>query len=504
MNKHVALITPPSVFLCDERVFVHLGILKIASVLEKTGFDIDVVDLSGVQNYAEVVSDYLSASDCSVIGLTATTPQMPAVEKLVEVIRAQRPDARIVLGGPHVTVTNVARKRELQKGIAGRAWKAFDRISRLADVLIAGDGEESVFIALTENPPKLVDADDPASDLFLTPYRLNELPFPARHLVDIHSYKYSIEGQPATSVVMQLGCPYECGFCAGRLSPSYRRVRIRSIQNVLSEVREIYERYHFTGIQFYDDELNVSPRMAEDMRAISDLKKELGVDFKLRGFIKSNLSTEEQAAALREAGFRQICVGFESGSEKILKNINKKATRDQNSRCVEIAHRHGLKVKALMSVGHPGETAETVRETRDWLIEVKPDDFDCTVITTYPGTPYYDEAVHSKDNVWVYTARNGDRLYAYDIDFVSCAQYYKGSLDAYASYVYTDFLKPDEIVKLRNWLETDVRRNLGLSFYQNAPSIRYDHSMGQLGNLPANILRSTNRPMNPISPPATS
>ena len=78
-----------------------------------------------------------------------------------------------------------------------------------------------------------------------------------------------------------------------------------------------------------------------------------------------------------EAGFRQILVGFESGSPRILENIQKIATRDDNTRCMEIAHRHGLKVKALMSLGHPGESEETIRETHEWLLQAKPFDFRC-------------------------------------------------------------------------------------------------------------------------------
>src|SRR4030095_3485421 len=101
-----------------------------------------------------------------------------------------------------------------------------------------------------------------------------------------------------------------------------------------------------------------------------------------------------------------------SGSPRILHNINKKATREDNTRCMEIARRHDLKVKALMSIGHPGESSETVRDTRDWLMEVKPDDFDVTIITTYPGCEYYDSAVpvDGRPGEWVY-AVNGDRLY---------------------------------------------------------------------------------------------
>jgi hypothetical protein len=94
---------------------------------------------------------------------------------------------------------------------------------------------------------------------------------------------------------------------------------------------------------FYDDELNVAKSMPSLMAGIDGLAKSLGAEFRLRGFIKSELFTDEQAESMVRAGFRWILVGFESGAERILTNIRKQATVADNTRCMEIAHRHGLK-----------------------------------------------------------------------------------------------------------------------------------------------------------------
>jgi anaerobic magnesium-protoporphyrin IX monomethyl ester cyclase len=156
---------------------------------------------------------------------------------------------------------------------------------------------------------------------------------------------------------------------------------------------------------------------------------------------------------------------------------------------MEIAKRHGLKVKALMSLGHPGESEETIRATRDWLLAVKPDDFDATVITTYPGTPYFDEAVETKPGIWTYVyARSSDRLHSVEVDYREVAEYYKGVPGEYTAYVYTDYLSASELVRLRDWLEADVRDKLGIPYNAGAPAVRYEHSMGQ-GMIPPSILR---------------
>lgn len=453
-----------------------------------------MLDTSGIQGFEDAVRDHASITKSNIFGITATTPQMPAVTKIVRVLRETRPGTRIILGGPHVTLVCAAAKREKKIGLNGRATRAFQKLESMFDVLVAGDGEDSVFLAIQPDAPKYIDADNPAVSLFMTNERLNEMPWPARHLVDVASYHYSIEGHKALSLIGQLGCPFACGFCGGRESPMLRRIRTRTTENIVAEVVHLHTQYGVTGMMFYDDELNVSQSMIELMNALAEVQRDLSVEFRLRGFIKSQLFTDAQADAMYRAGFRWMLVGFESGSPRILENINKKATREENTRCMDIARQHGLKVKALMSMGHPGETEETVMQTRDWLMEVKPDDFDMTIITTYPGTPYYDHALRNPDrpNIWTYTyPKTGDKLHSHELDFTETADYYKGDPDGgYQSYVYTDALSESELVRLRDFVERDVRSKLDIPFNQGAVAMRYEHSMG-MGKLPSNILRTS-------------
>ncbi|MFH0923805.1 MAG: radical SAM protein [Candidatus Falkowbacteria bacterium] len=485
MADPVCLIIPPSGFLLDERVFMSLGILRVAAILEKSGIAVEVLDLSGISNYLEAAADHATATKTRIFGLTATTPQLPAAMATAKVIRDIQKNARMILGGPHVTLVNAAFKNNPD----GRAKKALSEINDSFDVLVAGDGEFAIFEALRPDAPRIIDADNPKSPsgLFLNNKSLEKLPWPARHLVDVESYHYTIEGERALSIIAQLGCPFECGFCGGRNSPTFRQVRRRSSENIIREMVHLYRIYEVKGFMFYDDELNVSKNLVELTRLIANTQRDLNVEWKLRGFIKSEIFTNEQARAMREAGFRWILTGFESGSSQILKNINKKATREDNSRCIEIAHRHGLKVKALMSIGHPGESINTIQETEKWLLETKPDDFDVSIITVYPGTPYYDEAVpFDKPGIWAYTyAKTGDRLYQLDLNYANTANYYKGRPGGgYSAYVYTDFMSAEALVRERDRIERTVREKLGIPFNPSASATRYEYSMGQHGLSP--------------------
>ncbi len=493
-KKSICLIIPPSIFLLDERVFISLGILKVAAVLEST-HHIEVIDLSDIENYEEVMADYLLYSKIEIFGITATTPQMPAVAKIIKVIKQLKPKAKIILGGPHATLVNAGRKGEMAKGIIGRATKSYLDLEKMFDVIVAGDGEEAVFEALKPDASKLIDADDIKSNLFLDNFRLNSYPFPARHLVDMESYHYFIDGERAVSLIGQLGCPFGCGFCGGRNSPSFRKMRIRSVENIVQEIKFLYETYKVKGFMFYDDELNVNSEIfVRLMNSIGDLQEELGVEFRLRGFVRANLFNDKQAKAMYRAGFRWLLVGFESGSNRVLLNMKKGATAVHNTACIEIAKKNNLKVKALMSIGHPGESEESIMETHNWLLTMKPDDFDVAIITVYPGTGYYDDVASHPDKpgIWVHESNN-EKLYSIEIDYLTTPNYYKGNPDdGYKAYIYTDFLTPEEIVRFRDFLERDIRQKLGIPFYQSSPAKRYEHSMGMSGVL-LSFIKNSNK-----------
>jgi len=493
MNEvRILLITPPSIFLLDERVFINLGILRVAAMLEREGYHVDHLDLCGVENFKVVVEDYLKSHVVTHIGITTTTPQLPNVAEVIKTAR-EHSHAKIILGGPHVTLVYSAWKREQKLGKTGRAYYALEKLTRLVDCLVAGDGEFAIFKALDPAAPQVIDADDLKSNMFLTNNVYNTLPLPARHLIDMSSYHYRIDGKSATNLIAQLGCPFNCGFCGGRLSNTFRRIRMRNTDSVMREVDFLYKEFGYTGFMFYDDELNVNRSMVELMQSLVDYQREHGVEFRLRGFVKAELFNQEQADIMYRAGFRWLLCGFESGNDRMMTNMNKKATVGDNTNAVTYARNAGLKVKALMSVGHPGESRESILDTQNWLLEVKPDDFDCTIITCYPGTPYYDEAEHHDGDIWVYTQpKTGDRLYQVQVDYTQAADYYKGDPEGgYKSYVFTDHVSREEIVECRDQLEAAVRTALKIPFNQSAVSIKYEHSMGQ-GFIPPSILRSTN------------
>lgn len=478
----ICLIIPPSGFLLDERVFPSLGVLKVAAALEAAGIETWVNDLSGAdQEFIRTARAPTRKAD--VYGITATMPQMTAAVEILKTIRREQPDARVILGGPHATLVAASARAGVP-----RAINMLADLRTLFDVVIAGDGERAIFQALAPDAPDFIDGDDPKSSLWLTPQALTDSPLPARHLINLSSYRYQIDGHKTTSLIAQLGCPFGCNFCGGRRSPFLRRVRLRSTEAVVAEIRSLYLEYGYTGFMFLDDELNVNPQFMGLLASLRDLQSELGVSFRMRGLVKSELVTAPMAAAMYATGFRQLLIGFESGSPRMLANMNKHATREDNTRCVALLRAAGIKVKALMSLGHPGESALTVQETQDWLLQVKPDDFDVTIITIYPGTPYFDDAkqlgyfgpapIIDWTNVYTYTAANGDRLHSINTDHLHDINFYKGIPGQYQSFVWTDTLSRGQLVAARDRVEHNVREALKIPWPTGPSALQFEHSMG--------------------------
>jgi len=502
----VTIVIPPSVFLADERVFPFLGALKVAAELERNGNQVDVLDLSGVVNFKDATSDYARRNPNRVFGLTATTPQIPAAILIRNAIKSAS-NSPVILGGTHATLTHSAFIKDQEIGTERRGTWAFEQLLQNFDRVVAGDGEMSIFPAIDpENPDQIIDASSRTSPYFLQRGTLEQYAYPARHMIDLESYHYYIdddgEKYRAASIIAQLGCPFECGFCGGRNTDFLRMTRTRNITNsVLLEFEQVVRdsqdwEIPIRGAMFYDDELNVNKDALEKLcRGLIEMQDRLGIEMRFRGFIKAELFTPEQASLMYAAGFRFTLSGVESGSREILDTMRKHTTPEINSRAVQIAHDAGMSFKALMSVGHPGESKDTISESIVWVNKNlrKGDDVDWTLITQYPGSPYYDDSVYiESEDAWLYTeGETGNRLWSKDVDFTKNTEFYKGVPGNYESFTYTDYMSPDDLVAARDAAEVMTRSALGLPpIREIAMSARqFEHSMGQ--GLSPKILRSS-------------
>jgi len=494
-KRRVLLVCPPSMFFSDDRQVPTLGHLYVAAALQQHGIPVDVLDLPLVErdgnddnpSYLRAVEEHIvSGPDYQAIGVTALSPQMREVIRIAERARAVKPEMLRIMGGGHPTLDHTCEGGCGSK--SGTPDEPFDRI-------VVGDGEEAILAALDPSvTDRYIHADKvkkkiPFPSAANRPMLDDLDPYiPARELTDITSFSMEIEDRvgikiPATTIMTQRGCPFGCVFCGGRDTAAYRVRRTRGAERVLDELQQIRERFGFRGIVAYDDEVNLPP-----WPAFFDLMDRLAQeDFVLRGFIKAELFTEEVAEAMSRAGFVEVATGVESGSERILKNINKNTTPEINSRAAAIAEKHGLRFKAFLSVGHPGETKESLQKTSDWALHelalrsARQFYASVSLISPYPGTPIFDRPESLGHMGFALTSTQKE------IDYTKKRAFEIADGEQYECLVRTDRqwtgstyvpkpdgLTPDQLIEARVELEEEINRaQQGLVLGQ------YDRSMGQ-------------------------
>lgn len=411
----ITFIIPPSPYLINDRVFVSLGILYVASTLEQRGYKVKVLDLKGQkdwQNQVRKIANY----DNIMVGITAVTPDFPIVLQILNIIKSVNKNVPVVIGGAHATV-------------APRQCEMFDKI-------IIGDGITGIFLALEENNQKIIHG--------AMVENLDELPLPARHLIDFKSYNYEINGRKATNVMSQFGCPFSCIFCCGRNIPEYRKVRYRSPKNFVNELDFLNEKYGYTAFMIHDDEFNL-----DKLRTLEICKLLRKREYIFRGFVRPDLFTAQIANAMAGAHFYEVDVGVESGSARILQLIQKKATPEINSQARKIAAKYGIKFKAFVTIGHPSETYEDILLTKRWLIDNAPDAFEIYMVTPYPGAPIYDQ----KERFDI----------EFSIDYTRDNTSVTRTYGKYNCLVRNSNLSSRELASLREEIDKEVRVKLGLS-----------------------------------------
>jgi radical SAM superfamily enzyme YgiQ (UPF0313 family) len=216
---------------------------------------------------------------------------------------------------------------------------------------------------------------------------LDELPFPARHLLKMNRYKTTMEiiGVPGESIITSRGCPIGCTFC----SASHlwgRWYTMRSTDNVLDEIELLIDQYKIEGIKFFDSTLTLNRKHIE---SLCDAILERGISLPWECEVRADTAEEDLFRKMKKAGCYLIDIGIESGNPSVLKKIKKKITVEQALSAIDWAKNSGLKTKVFLLYGLPGETpteawdtvelAKRLRDKVDILYKPGP-------VKIYPGT----------------------------------------------------------------------------------------------------------------------
>jgi anaerobic magnesium-protoporphyrin IX monomethyl ester cyclase len=426
-------IQPPSSLLLEDKVQPPLGILYLCAWLRKHGHEVSIVDLAGVPDWKQTMNfndDLLDAAD--IVGITATTPQYNISKDIRDWIRFFRCDPpKVVIGGIHTTSLAYANEMDFLQndGFDGYCiGEGYNAVTRMAD--------DYPNIKRMYSEPILKD--------------VNELPFAARDLIDIKSYKYKLGDVPTTTYYTQYGCYYECSYCESKMAGSYV-VRAMHPQRIQDELRHVRDTYGIKGAMIFDDEMNLDKKR---LLGICEKIKELG-DIVWRGFMVTAKFDSEIAQACKEANCYEVASGIESGSPTILKNIKKPATVELNRQFLITAKKAGLRTKAFMIIGLPGESWSTIKESYTFLNSLgnyRPDDVDFSILQVYKGSNIYKTP--------------------YDVqfeDYDSDKMYYKSSPDSYTDLIQvrTKEMSKYDLVAARNFMESEFKKQNWIKDYSD-------------------------------------
>ena len=217
---------------------------------------------------------------------------------------------------------------------------------------------------------------------------LDKLPFPARHLVDNNIYRRPDNNKVQAVIKVSRGCPFHCFFCLAT-PVSGAKVRKRSPENIIEEIRECVDKYGITNFLFWSDIFNIDKDWVMELcQKIIDS----GLKITWSANTRADTADEEMANKMYEAGCRLVSIGVESGSQEMLDKIGKRITLDDVRLTVKIFKKAGIRIYNYFVIGLPWEDEDTVEDTIDFAIELDSDFISFYTATPLPGSKFYEYA----------------------------------------------------------------------------------------------------------------
>lgn len=370
-------------------LYYPIWLAYAAGVLEGAGHKVRLIDAPANGYTLDFILRQVEDFQPGLAVVDTSTPSIESDVHVAEAIKEVSPETFVILVGPHVSALPEESLR-LGPKLDAVARREYDyTLLELASALEEGRelrkvkglsfrGEEGTVV---HNPdrPQIED--------------LDALPFVSqvykKHL-KVENYFYAITRHPVVAIVTGRGCPHHCTYCVYPQTMHGHRYRYRSVENVVAEYEYILrELPQVREIFLEDDTLTVNRKRC---RELSQRIIEKGLDITWTANSRADVDYET-LKLMKEAGCRLLCVGFESGEQRVLDNIKKKITLEQIRRFVEDARRVGILIHGCFMVGNPGDTWETLNKTLELAKELNPDTAQFFPLMVYPGTEAYEWAV---------------------------------------------------------------------------------------------------------------
>jgi len=362
-----------------EAGWINHGLAQLAACAKAEDFEVDLIDLRGMGGWDEFQAE-VEVRQPDVVGLTMMSVDYNPVMKAIEVVKDVDPSIVTVVGGPHPTLVleEVVANPKIDYIVTHEGEIAFPRLLAAIE-----RGQPPRERAIRGERPDLDSLPFVDRELFLDEWR--------KHGYDLDSPEAWFVPElppPFLTIIAGRGCVYNCNFCQPAERIIFGKFRQRSVPNVIEELRLLRDKYYFASFMFHDDCLTNDRKWVTEF-CEAYMREGFTQPFFCQSRADIIVRHEELAELMAEAGCRGYLIGFESGSDRVLRFLRKGTTREINLAAAKICKKYGISIWANYMLGIPTETKEEVMETISMLKEIDPDYYSPAFYTPHPGSDLY-------------------------------------------------------------------------------------------------------------------
>ncbi len=407
INSKILLISPPFYRLMgSHHNGINLGLSYIAAVLKNNNHNVciynaDYIDSESYLNqrqifdnynaYKEIINDLsdpiweevrnnIEKFDPDIIGITMFTANYKTGKIIANIAREINRKIKIIVGGAHPTIDPEGTLKNIE-----------------FDYLVRGEGELTFLELVNGNELSGIKGlsykingkiiNNPSRPLIKD---LDSLPFPNREL-----FLNNTPNMDYGNIITGRGCPYSCSYCASKKIWD-KKVRFRSPENIINELVYLKKKFNSPLVYFVDDTFTLKKNRAKEI-CRRMIEKNLNLEWKCD--TRVDCLDHELVTLMKKAGCVRIKIGVETGSEKILRGINKGLTKDKIRKGVEIIKKVDLPLTVYLMAGFPNETNEDIKQTIEFAKEIDADYYSLSIVAPYLGTEIYEEFLHSNKKI---------------------------------------------------------------------------------------------------------
>lgn len=402
----ILLIYPPTTVLQDETVGVvpPLGLAYLAAMAEKEGHTVKILDalLEGCDQRRKErdgqfervglswkeIEHKVTHFQPDLVGISCMFSYMnDNMHKVAGLVKNYDRNIPVIVGGAHSSL--------FTKNVLNDAN---------IDFVVIGEGE-TTFVEFIRNlnegyrnchDVKGIAYSRKGKIIFNAPrepiQNLDDLPFPARHLLQIKEYssKHVIHGHTRpktrayTSMLTSRGCPFQCTFCT---VPKVwgRGWRARTPENVVTEIQELKRIYGIQEIHFEDDNISLD---RSRMKRICELliEKKVNVSWTTPNGIAALTLDKELISLMGRSGCYRLNFGIESADPFVLRQIRKPINLKQISNVIRWCQQHGIETCGFFIIGFPSDSLNSIRKTFSFAVESELDYANFNILVPFPAT----------------------------------------------------------------------------------------------------------------------